>query len=157
MKIGKILSRLMNSLVSDRYEEYEEELDRSFDIFLSPAEIQPLTLNHILLIADDKPHSLISITFAIRFASALKCPLIAITHKRYQAIIKEEVEHFQLEYTEILEKHTKPLQQIKNIIMTKDINLVIVPMFHQLRSDIVHHMHIPVLVTKVNPFVKSKK
>ncbi|MHA2169438.1 MAG: hypothetical protein ACXAB7_06045 [Candidatus Kariarchaeaceae archaeon] len=157
MKIGKILNRLMNSLVSNRYDEYEEEIDRAFDIFLSPTEIEPLTLNNILLVTDDKPHSLISIAYAIRFASGLNCPLIAIANEKYKTIIKEEVERFQLEYTEVLEGQKALLEQIHDITETNEISFIVVPMFHPMRGDIIHHMHIPVLVTKVNPFAKPEK
>ncbi|MHA2251399.1 MAG: hypothetical protein ACXAD7_13640 [Candidatus Kariarchaeaceae archaeon] len=155
MKLGKIISRLMDDKQDQAFERFEEEIDKLSDVFFSPTKLEPITIGPILVLTDNKPHSLISIAYGIRLANAIQSPLIAIAGENFKKIIESEIERSQINFTNLNVSPT--LEKVQKTVKSYKISFIVVPMYHELREKVVHQLHIPVLVTKIDFFSELKR
>ncbi|MHA2273058.1 MAG: hypothetical protein ACXACI_14430 [Candidatus Hodarchaeales archaeon] len=148
MKLGDIMVRLMDRHLDYYKIHYEGEIDRLYDIFSSLSENELTAINPILLLTDQRPHSLVAIAYALRLAHALKSEIFARTQGVHAETIKQEADELHITVS-FLEKTTKAtIREILDAIQTYDVALVIIPFRHELSESLLKNSHVSILATK---------
>jgi len=158
MKLGEILSELVEKRLSRYGLKYPPPVDTFLDAFLPSGEIKQVTIESILVLTDQRPRSLVAIAYAFRLAKVFKASLIAITKGIHQELIKEEAKHHNISLISMITSKTTPsISKIQEIIHENKISLVIIHNMYESAKAIIESSSVPVLVVKVGSFVRSLK
>jgi len=156
MPLGEILRKLMERRIDHYRVPYEDELSKSIELFLPSEKIESITVSPILLVTDRKPSSLVSIAYALRFASALNSDILAMTQGIHSEMIKKEARELNIEVSLLENTQEQSIHQVLNTIQTYKIGLVIIPQRHELRNALQRNSPVSVLVTRASQFKRAR-
>ncbi|MFX1564092.1 MAG: hypothetical protein ACFFDP_12380 [Promethearchaeota archaeon] len=156
MKLGEILSEIIDKRISRYGLKYAPPIDKLLDAFLPQNEINQVSIESILVLVDQRPRSLVSIAYALRFAQALKANLLAITKGVHHELIQEEAKQYSIAITSLVTyMKTPPLGKIEEIIQENNVGLVILHNLYENAKEILESSSVPVLIIKVGNLVRS--
>ena len=156
MPLGEILRKLMERRIDHYRVPYEDELSKSIELFLPSEKIESITVSPILLVTDRKPSSLVSIAYALRFASALNSDILAMTQGIHSEMIKKEARELNIEVSLLENTQEQSIHQVLNTIQTHKVGLVIIPQRHELRNALQRNSPVSVLVTRASQFKRAR-
>jgi hypothetical protein len=158
MKLGDILSDLVEKRVSRYGIKYPPPVDTFLDAFLPTKEIKQIKIKSILVLTDQRPRSLVTIAYAFRLAQVLKANLLAITKGLHQELIQEEAKQNKISLTSLItHKKIPSLSKIQEIIHQNDVGLIVIHNLYEIAKEIIESSPVPVIVVKVGGFVRSLK
>ncbi|MFX1562068.1 MAG: hypothetical protein ACFFDP_02040 [Promethearchaeota archaeon] len=158
MKLGEILSELVEKRLSRYGLKYPPPVDTFLDAFLPSGEIKQVSIKSILVLTDHRPRSLVAIAYAFRLAKAFKASLIAITKGMHQELIQEEAKRYNISLSSMItSKEALSVNRVQEVIHNNKISLVIIHNMYESAKAIIESSSVPVLVVKVGSFVRSLK
>lgn len=152
MKIGEILNSLLSNNINYQLDRIGYKINKISDLFKPYNELEEITFGPILLFCDKRPNSLISIAYAIKFATLFDQELYAITEGFHDEILKNECNKFNVKLKEIFNYNSNEISLIAQIVNEKEIKLAIAHLDSEWKEKILNNLEIPSLITKIDIF-----
>ncbi len=152
------LGRILANIIERKSESYSLQYSGQFDGFFSKInkipDISSLKIDNILIITDQTPYSLISISYTVRLAEALgqDTKVYAITEFKHSEAIKKICQENNIKLLELREIKTTNVEIIHKFIDEHNIGLVIISYSHKLKQAILDKVSVSVLVTSLKNF-----
>ncbi len=156
MRLGDILSKLIQNYQSRYQIKYPADREKYLDLFIPVKEIKQIFIKSILLLTDQRPRSLMAIAYAFRLAQALDAELLAVTRSLHHDMIKQEAKENAIKLSLLESPQAMPtIKDILRIIREKEVGLVIVHNMYELVKAIEAYSPVPVLVVNIERFIQK--
>ncbi|MHA2275125.1 MAG: hypothetical protein ACXAC2_05135 [Candidatus Kariarchaeaceae archaeon] len=153
MTPGNILHRIKEKVLTTNQLKYEEIYENFFEKYLTPRDLKFVVFKKIFLLLDKRPHSLISISYALFFAKLTDSEIYVITQGLHDSIVADEAKEEGIHLT-IHSLKTMDLNIVLDRIYNTQPDLVILNYTHSLRNQIQNIIRCPILTVKASHFEK---
>ena len=152
MNFGNILNKIIERK-SDNYQlQYGRQFDGFFTSINTIPDINSLKIDPILVITDQSPYSLISISYMVRLADALgvkDTKVFAITEGKHSNTITEICNEYSIQLSELKEYNNLSVEEVQKFVKENDIGLVVLSYAHRLKQAILDQISVTVLVSSL--------